>query len=81
MSEIVKIGKRFTIVIPKVFREKLSLKEGQLSEILLDEGKIIITPKVGDPFQRLSELIGDVAYEEETKRKAEKWLLGAAQQR
>ncbi len=81
MSEIVKIGKRYTIVIPKAFRQKLGLKEGQLSEIRLEEGKIIIAPKVSDPFRRLSELIGDVVYNEETEKRAEKWLLGEAQSR
>jgi len=81
MSEIVKIGKRYTVVIPKVFRRKLGLKEGQLSEMRLEEGRIIMTPKVLDPFRRLSELIGDVVYNEETERRAEKWLLGGAQVR
>jgi len=76
MSEIVKIGKRYTVVIPKAFRQKLGLKEGQLSEVRLEEGKIVITLKTSDPFCRLSELIGDIVYNEETERRAEKWLLG-----
>ncbi len=76
LSEIVRIGKRYTIVIPKTIRQKLGLKEGQLSEIKLEKGKIVIIPKAMDPFHRLSELIGDIEYNEETERKAEKWLLG-----
>jgi len=76
VSETVKIGKRYTIVIPKAFRQKLGLKEGQLSEAKLEEGKIVITLKTSDPFRRLSELIGDIVYNEETERRAEKWLLG-----
>jgi len=81
VSETVKIGKRYTIVIPKAFRQRLGLKEGTLSEIRLEEGKIILIPKVSDPFRRLSELIGDVVYDEEAEKKAERWLLGEAQPR
>lgn len=81
VSETVKIGKRYTIVIPKAFRQRLGLKEGTLSEIRLEEGKIILIPKVSDPFRRLSELIGDVVYDEEAEKRAERWLLGEAQPR
>ncbi len=81
VSETVKIGKRYTIVIPKAFRQRLGLKEGVLSEVRLEEGKIIIIPKVSDPFRRLSELIGDVVYDEEAEERAERWLLGEAQSR
>lgn len=75
MSEVIKIGKKYTIVIPKKMREKLGLKEGQISEIDIEEEKIVITPKALNPFERLGELIGSVTYEEKTERKAEKWLL------
>lgn len=78
VSETVKIGKRYTIVIPKAFRQRLGLKEGVLSEVRLEEGKIIIIPKALDPFRRLSELIGDVVYDEEAEKRAERWLLGEA---
>jgi len=44
--------------------------------VKLEEGKIVITLKTSDPFRRLSELIGDIVYNEETERRAEKWLLG-----
>lgn len=79
VSETVKIGKRYTIVIPKAFRQRLGLKEGSLSEIRLEEEKIIIIPRASDPFRRLSELIGDVVYDEEAEKRAERWLLSEAQ--
>lgn len=77
-SEIVKIGKRYTIVIPKSFREKLGIGEGQLSEMKLEEGRLVIIPKAPDPFKKLDELIGDISYDEKIEKKAEKWLLGRA---
>jgi len=75
MSEFIKIGKRYTIVIPKKIREKLRLKEGQTSEIEIDKGKLVITPKVPDPFEKMDELIGSITYEDKIEKKAEKWLL------
>lgn len=75
MSDFVRIGKKFTIVIPKRIREKLGLSEGQLSEIRVDKDRLIITPKHKDPFKRLEEIIGDIKYEKSTEKRAEKWLL------
>ncbi|OYT58819.1 MAG: AbrB family transcriptional regulator [Desulfurococcales archaeon ex4484_217_1] len=41
----VRVGKRFTITIPKKVREKLSIKEGdELDVILLDSGFILKKP-------------------------------------
>jgi len=77
--ELVKIGKRYTVVIPKSFRNKLGVKEGQLTEVTLDRGKLVLVPKVSDPFKRLSELIGEITYDEKTEKKAERWLLGGTQ--
>ena len=44
-------------------------------------GKIVITPKSLDPFRRLSELMGDLVYDEETEKRAEKWLVGDVESR
>lgn len=74
MSEVVRIGKKYTIVIPKEIREKMGLREGQFSEIKIEKDKLVIIPKAFDPFEKLSELIGDVTYDQEAERKAEKWL-------
>ncbi len=75
MTETVRIGKRYTVVIPKEARKKLGLKEGQLSEVRLEDGRLIFIPKASDPFQELSELIGDVEYSRGLERKTEKWLF------
>ena len=74
MGENVKIGKRYTIVIPKSLREKLGIKENQMAEIEVDAGKLVITPKTADPFKKLSELMGDIKYDEKLERKVEKSL-------
>ena len=81
MTELVRIGKRYTVVIPKEAREKLGLKEGQLSEVRLEDGRIIFTPKVSDPFRELSGLMGDVEYSRGLEKKTEQWLLSKVSRR
>jgi len=75
-TEVVKIGKRYTVVIPKGFRERLGVREGQLTEVTLERGRLVLVPKISDPFRRLSELIGDITYNEKTERKCERWMFG-----
>ena len=40
-----KLGKRRLVVIPQVVCDEVGLKEGDLIELLVREGTIIITPK------------------------------------
>jgi len=42
--EIVRIGKRYTIVIPKKIREALGLKEGQKLVMRVSNNAIIMEP-------------------------------------
>jgi AbrB family looped-hinge helix DNA binding protein len=81
MAELVRIGKRYTIVIPVEARKKLGLKEGQLSEVRLEDGRLVITPRSADPFQELSALIGDVEYSKTVEKNTEKWLFSKASRR
>jgi len=81
LTETVRIGKRYTVVIPKEARKKLGLKEGQLSEVRLAGGRLVFIPKASDPFQELSELIGDVDYSRGLERKTEKWLFSRVSHR
>ncbi|MHA1265864.1 MAG: AbrB/MazE/SpoVT family DNA-binding domain-containing protein [Candidatus Helarchaeota archaeon] len=76
MTEVkIRIGKRFSVIIPKEIREKLGLKEGDLITIKKSENKIIITPEKISPFKKLANLVGDIRYNDETKKEAEKYLF------
>ena len=44
LSVKVKVGKRRTIVIPRVIAEKLKLEEGSIVKLSLEGDKIIIEP-------------------------------------
>ena len=67
-----KIGKRFTVVIPKEIRERMNLREGEEIKFVLQGGKIFIELRRGDPFERLSEIAGDFEFTRDVKKEAEK---------
>ena len=70
-----RIGKRFSLIIPKDIREKIGLKEGDLVTIRKEKNLIIIIPEKVSPFKKLSNLIGDIKYDEKAEKDVEKFLL------
>ncbi len=78
MSEQVAIGKRFTIVIPKLIRKKLELKEGQSLLARVEETKLVLEPLPGDPYDILERVIGEPYVERRDEKKAERWLKSHA---
>jgi len=77
-EQIVKIGERYTIVIPKAIREKLGIKKGQLVRVSTDGKKIILEPIVENPFKTFERILGDFTYDRETRKKAEEEILREA---
>ena len=75
MSVISRIGRRYTLVIPKEIREKANIKEGSLVIIRVVDNRIIIETLPDDPFKVLEEVIGEPYYEEKDEEKAIKWLM------
>ena len=76
-SDVVRVGKKFTLVIPKKVREMLGIKEGDLLSVKVKEGKIIMEPKKSDSFQVLERIIGEPYDERRDEKKAEEWLRDA----
>jgi len=74
-ESIVKVGERYTIVIPKEVRRSLGIKKGQLLRVVSDGEKIIIEPLPDDPFKVFEQILGDFQYSKEDRLKAEKLLL------
>lgn len=82
MSEEVRIGKRFAIVIPKRVRRLLNLREGQAAIVSSEGGRILVEPLPDDPYRVLEDTIGDFSYSEERHEKtAEEWLRRVARSR
>ena len=52
-STIVTVSAKGWVVIPSLFRRKIGLKPGMKMEVTETEGKIVLTPQVGDPVDEL----------------------------
>lgn len=78
MSEEAVLGRRYTLVIPKSIRRRLSLREGQRVLIRVEEGKIVIEPLPLDPYKVLGEIVGEPYDEGRDEEKAERWLRDRA---
>jgi AbrB family looped-hinge helix DNA binding protein len=82
MSEQVRIGKRFSIVIPKRVRKLLELREGQAAMVSAEQGRILVQPLPDDPYAVLEDALGDFTCSEERYEKtAEEWLRRVARSR
>ena len=76
MSEVmVRVGKKFTIVIPARIRRAIDLKEGDILRVKLEGNKIILEKPPEDPFETLARIIRKPYDEEKEEKRAEEWLL------
>lgn len=62
---IIKLGKRFTITLPKEIREKLPLKEGNRLKLVRKSSHLEIYPLDDNPHRRLAQLLKKVDYRKE----------------
>ena len=77
-ENIVKVGERYTIVIPKEIRRILGIKKGQLMRITSDGRRIILEPIFENPFEIFEKILGDFVYSRKMRKEAEKKLLEEA---
>ena len=52
-STIVTVSAKGWVVIPSLFRRKIGMKPGMKMQVTETEGKIVLTPQVGDPVDEL----------------------------
>jgi AbrB family looped-hinge helix DNA binding protein len=74
MSEETVVGKRFTIVIPKVLRQQLGLKEGQRVLLQVEKRKLLLEPLPAEPYAVLARVVGEPYHEARDEPRAEAWL-------
>jgi len=77
-SEVIRVGKRYTIVLPRDIRTKLNIREGDLLSVKIEGSKIILEPKRSEPFKVLERIIGEPYDEEKDEKLAEEWLKDAS---
>lgn len=73
-SESVRVGRKFTLVIPKSVRERLKIREGDILTLQVEGEKIVLTIRRSDPLKVLEEVIGEPYDEDRDEKKAERWL-------
>lgn len=81
MSATTKIGKRYTVVVPKSVREKVNLEEGQNVRVKAEGNQIVIEPLPKEPLKVFAKLIPDTYSEEKYEKKAEEALTKNARAR
>ncbi len=74
MSEIVRVGKKYVVVIPKSVRKRVGLKEGDLLNVKVEGERIILERRKLDPFDILAKVVREPYEEEKDEKMAEEWL-------
>ena len=67
------------IVLPREVIELLGLSEGDVLEVRLEDGNIVLEP-LNDPFKVLEEILGDFTYDRSARLEAEEYLFRVAGQ-
>lgn len=74
MSFRVRVDGRGRIVLPKEFRERLGVREGD-EVVLMLRGDRIILVRAEDPFRVLESILGDLTFSRDLRRIAEREAL------
>lgn len=74
-SIIIKLGKRFTITLPKEIREKFPLKEGHRLKLIRKSSHIEIYPLDDNPHKKLALLLKKVNYRKQALSKESEEFL------
>jgi len=75
---VVRVGKKFEVVIPKKIREKIKIERGDLLEVEIEGDKIVLKKIEYDPYEVLKRVIGESYNEEIDEKRAERWLKNAS---
>ena len=78
MSEILKVGRKYTVTLKKNLRSALGIEEGQLLLAEVRGGILSLKPLPKKPFEELDNLLGNIT-EENLRESAEKFLMAEAE--
>ncbi len=68
---VIRVGRKFEIVIPKNVRERVNIEEGDLLEVEVEENKIILKKVEYNPYEVLKRVVGE-SYNEEIDEKKQR---------
>ncbi len=75
---LIRVGKKFEIVIPKNIREKVKIEKGDLLEVEIEGNKIILKKIEYNPYEILKRVVKESYNEEIDEKRAERWLKDAS---
>lgn len=75
VRQVVKADDRGRITIPVKIREEVGLKAGGEVEVRCEEDRVIVVPVTERRTEKLSEILGEVHFDREARRRGERWLL------
>lgn len=75
---VVEVDERHRLTLPKDIRETFKMSEGQKLYIIAVGDTLIVKKVPRNPSEALRDLLGDLNFDREARRKAEKWLLTQA---
>lgn len=78
MSEILKVGRKYTVTLKKDLRSSLGIEEGQLLLAEVHGDTISLKPLPKKPFEELDNLLGNIT-KENLRVSAEKLLMAEAE--
>ena len=70
MSVRVRMDERGRITLPSSIRSKLGIKPGDELSLTVNGNRIIVE-KVGNPFERLASILGDLSFDRRMRLEAE----------
>lgn len=75
---IVEVGPKYRVTITQSVRRKTSLRVGQKVYLLARPPYIVLIPIPDNVDEALAEILGDIAYSREERKRAEEQLLKEA---
>jgi len=78
---LVEVDPRFRVTIPKAVRTKLNVTEGQRLYVVSFGDSLIMRPVPERPAVKLDEILGDLRFDREARKKAERWLFRRSRER
>ncbi|MEM3465373.1 MAG: AbrB/MazE/SpoVT family DNA-binding domain-containing protein [Candidatus Jordarchaeales archaeon] len=78
LEELVRVGERFVVVLPKSVRKMLSLKKGDLLRVSVEGERIVMTPVKEEAFEVFRRVLSGIEWSRKMREECEKALVGEA---
>ena len=78
---VVEVDERHRLTLPKEVRETFKLSERQKLYIIAIGDALIIKRVPQNPSEALRGLLGDLTFDREARRRAERWLLNQVEKK